>query len=167
MENFDKAFSILLTCEGGYSNDPNDSGGATKYGISQKSYPTLDIENLTIDQAKQIYLDNYWNPLQCDKLPYPVAALLFCEAVNMEGSGSKGVAVQLLQEAVGATQDGIMGQQTIGLTNAHQSATLCDLLGALFATRYTNLKEFPTYGKGWLTRLFKIQRQIFSDNGNT
>ena len=46
--SFDLAIPIVLENEGGYINDPNDPGGETKYGISKRSYPALDIKNLTV-----------------------------------------------------------------------------------------------------------------------
>ena len=57
---FLKAFEKVLRHEGGYVNDPLDLGGETKYGISKRSYPHLDIKNLTLDQAKQIYFRDFW-----------------------------------------------------------------------------------------------------------
>ncbi len=70
-ENWEKAISFVLKWEGGYSNDPYDSGGETKYGISKRSYPNLDIKNLTLEQAKEIYKRNYWDKIDGDNLPYP------------------------------------------------------------------------------------------------
>lgn len=162
MTTFDNAFTLLLEEEGGYSNDTRDTGGATKYGISQKSYPTLDIENLTIDEAKQIYLDDYWNPLQCDKLNPLVATVLFLEAVN----GGKFAIVKLLQESVGVTVDGIIGDQTVAATNAHNPMDVCEHFNALSAMRYATLNNYAIYGKGWMTRLFKVYRKALT-NGNT
>ena len=164
---FDAAFAILLAEEGGYVDSENDPGGATKYGISQRSYPNLDIPNLTIDQAKQIYLDGYWNPLSCDKMPFLVSCVLFCEAVNAEGSGSRGCIVKLLQQTVGATQDGVLGQMTVDAVNAHKPDMTCDYFNALSAMRYASLKEFSIYGKGWLARLFRVYRKAIEANGIT
>lgn len=60
--NFDTAFDLLLTptYEGGYSNDLRDPGGETKYGISKRSYPHLDIKTLTRAQVKPIYRADFW-----------------------------------------------------------------------------------------------------------
>lgn len=58
----DKVWERLLVVEGGYVNDPNDPGGETKYGISKRSYPHVDIKNLTKDDAKKIFVENYFNP---------------------------------------------------------------------------------------------------------
>ena len=52
---WDSAFDLLMLNEGGYVNNPNDPGGETKYGVSKKAYPDIDIENLTLEQAKKIY----------------------------------------------------------------------------------------------------------------
>ena len=60
MSNFDRAFRFLIGEEGGYVNDPADPGGETKFGISKRAYPQLDIKSLTLDQAKAIYRRDYW-----------------------------------------------------------------------------------------------------------
>ena len=59
--NFDIAFSRLIDSEGGLTDNPKDPGGLTKFGISQRSYPDIDIRNLTLDQAKAIYLRDFWD----------------------------------------------------------------------------------------------------------
>jgi lysozyme family protein len=82
-DNFDKAFSLTVGLEGEYSNDPSDSGGETKWGISQKAYPSLDIKNLTIEKAKEIYLIDYWMRIDCNSLPSPLDILVFDSAVNL------------------------------------------------------------------------------------
>jgi hypothetical protein len=63
--SFDKIIPFTLEHEGGakITHDPNDPGGTTKYGISKHSHPELDIENMTEDQAKEIYLNQYWKPV--------------------------------------------------------------------------------------------------------
>ena len=57
---FEEAFQILMDHEGGYANAKYDRGGETKYGISKRQYPDLDIENLTLEQARSIYFKDYW-----------------------------------------------------------------------------------------------------------
>ena len=52
--SWDDVFDRLIGHEGEYSNDPNDPGGETKWGISKRAYPNLDIKNLTRDGAKTI-----------------------------------------------------------------------------------------------------------------
>lgn len=80
--NFEKAIKFVLKWEGGYSNDPNDPGGETNYGISRKSYPNEDIKNMTLERAKKIYYENYWLNSRCDLIPEPFNIILFDTAVN-------------------------------------------------------------------------------------
>lgn len=83
MNDFDKALKFVLKWEGGYSNDPNDPGGETNFGISKRSYPELDISKLTLKQAKEIYYQNYWLKTGCNEFPYPFNIVVFDTAVNM------------------------------------------------------------------------------------
>jgi len=79
---FDKAFNFVLTYEGVYSNDPDDPGGVTKYGISKKSHPNVDVENLTVDGAREIYRREYWIPAGCEQAAPKLAVVVFDSAVN-------------------------------------------------------------------------------------
>jgi len=82
-KDFEKALKFVLKWEGGYSNDPNDPGGETKYGISKRSYPHEDIKNMTLERAKEIYYQNYWLKAGCDGLTFPFNIVVFDTAVNM------------------------------------------------------------------------------------
>jgi len=82
-ENFEQSIVFVLRWEGDYSNDPNDTGKETRWGISKRAYPDLDIKNLTISQAKEIYKRDYWDKAGCDDLPYPLDIVVFDTAVNM------------------------------------------------------------------------------------
>ena len=81
---FDTAFLDTIGLEKGYVNDPNDPGGETKYGISKRSYPNIDIKNLTLAEAKVIYKRDFWNKLKLDKVNnIQIAGEIFDTAVNM------------------------------------------------------------------------------------
>lgn len=75
---------------GGYSNHPLDMGGETKYGISKKAYPNVDIKNLTKPDAISIYHRDYWLLSGADTLPFSLAACVFDTAVNMGVGRAKG-----------------------------------------------------------------------------
>lgn len=81
-ENFDKAFDMVIGFEGDLSNDSDDPGGLTRWGISQRSYPNLDIRALTLTEAMKIYKKDYWNACDCDELEYPWDIIVFDTAVN-------------------------------------------------------------------------------------
>lgn len=78
---FLKSLMFVLKWEGGYSNDPNDPGGETKYGISKKYNPDVDVANLTPSQAARIYLERYWEPVAADLFPLPYCTILFDTSV--------------------------------------------------------------------------------------
>ncbi len=82
INSFRKAMGFVLKWEGGYSDLPDDAGGKTKWGISQRAHPTLDIENLTPEQALDIYAKEYWNPCGCDSIAFPLNVAVFDTAVN-------------------------------------------------------------------------------------
>ena len=111
MDAFERAVAFTLGNEGELSDEPEDSGGLTKYGISQRSYPHVDIANLTRDEAIEIYRADFWAPYK--EFPEKVAVKVFDLAVNM---GHR-PAVTLLQRALrscGAdlADDGILGPLT-------------------------------------------------------
>ena len=97
---FDKAIEIILKHEGGYVNDPDDPGGETKFGITKRNYPTLNIKSLTVEQVKEIYRRDYWDG-KCDWIPTTdigeeFATIFFDTVVNM----GFGKATLLLQQTI-------------------------------------------------------------------
>lgn len=152
MTVFDDAFAAVIGEEGFYSNDPEDSGGETKYGISKAAFPNIDIKNLTLDAAKTIYFDNYWTPSKCYLLPGAIAAQVFDFAVN----AGVATAAKTLQRALGVADDGEIGSATL------QAAIQVDLkkFAIHFAVErllhYAQQPSFPKFGKGWFTRAVTV-----------
>lgn len=109
MTAFERALAFTLRQEGGYSNNSNDPGGETNFGISKRAYPDLDIKNLTRVTAAEIYHVDYWMKATCDRMPAAVAIAHFDCAVH-SGIARAGV---LLQELVGAKADGDVGDATM------------------------------------------------------
>lgn len=146
---FRKAFLALLGNEGAYVNHPEDPGGETKFGISKRSYPNLDIKNLTLDKAQDIYYQDFWLVCHCDKMPYAVAFEVFDAAVN-HGPAK---AIMLLQQALKVADDGIIGAITI---RAIAMADPNDLLLRFEGYRlkfFTKLQKWDTFGRGWANRV--------------
>lgn len=150
--SFQKAFQVLVGAEGGYVNDPRDPGGETKFGISKRAYPGLDIAALTQQDAEDIYLRDYWDPVHGDDIPWPLCVFVFDAAVNQGPSA----AVMLLQKSLEVPQDGSFGAKTKkALANIKDQREACALFMADRALRYTGTRNFDIYGRGWLKRLFK------------
>ena len=148
-DTFNNAFRLVIGEEGGYVNDPRDPGGETKFGIAKRSHPDIDIANLTLDQARTIYLTDYWQPIRGDDLPAALAVLLFDAAVNQ---GPK-TAVQLLQRAVGTIADGVVGPATLA---AAQTPGVLIEFGARRIGRYAQDANWPIYGRGWTKRVLQM-----------
>lgn len=156
--DFDTAFSRLIDSEGGYVNDPQDPGGETKFGISKRSYPDLDIANLTLDQAKAIYLRDFWNPLG-DAHP----AIKF-QAFDFAVNSGIGTAIRKLQLAVGVADDGHWGPISAA---ALAKMELNDVLLRFLAYRLlfmTDLSTWPAFGRGWARRIAKNLLYSAEDN---
>lgn len=147
--NFDAAFERVIGHEGGLSDDPQDPGGLTKYGISKRAYPNEDIEKLTLDRAKEIYRRDYWDRIQGDQLPAWIAGQVFDAAVN---SGVR-QAGMWLQQAVGARPDGIIGAQTIATARRADPGTAVARFNALRLQFMTDLPTWPRFGRGWARRI--------------
>lgn len=129
MDAFDFAFERTLGHEGGYSNDPDDKGGRTNFGVTEAAFKdafnrmvisgVTDIKDLTIAQARAIYKTDYWHKIHLGSINnWNIAAEIFDTAVN-SGRMKAVLLAQMALDYLGETLDidGVMGPQTIGLLN--------------------------------------------------
>ena len=156
MANFEKAIPFLLEKEGGLSNDKNDKGGLTKYGISQAAYPKLNIKALTKEQAAAIYKSDYWDKMSLDKVESQLkASLLFEMGVNF---GIITVA-KMAQVLVKVDDDGIIGKDTLAAINAFEENIFIPSLKLVAIDKYrricNNDKTQKGFLLGWLNRIFE------------
>jgi lysozyme family protein len=152
--DFQEAVKIIMSpdFEGGYVFDSHDPGGETKFGISKRSYPGLDIKNLTEDDAAEIYRHDFWDPLKPLLLPERLRFCLFDCAINQ----GLPTAIKFLQAAVGTKTDGILGPLTIA---AAQNKNVHDALKSVVMLRherYAKNPNWPRYGGGWGKRLLLV-----------
>lgn len=168
--SFDTSFDRIFEHEGAFQNHPGDRGNwtsgqvgvgekkGTRYGISAMSYPHLDIKNLTKYQAKEIYREEWW-----DKLPLDRPAIryqLFDAAINHGMYHAN----RMVQRAVGAKDDGIIGPNTQA---SIQATELNDLLLRFLSERLTFMTQVRTwnyYGKGWARRIAGNLKLASEDN---
>ncbi len=160
-DSFARAFHVTIGEEGGFSADPADpgnwTGGAvgeglcqgTKFGISARAYPTLDIAALTLAEAQAIYRRDYWAPVGGDAWPLALGILLFDAAVN----AGVGAAIRWLQEVVGVAGDGVIGPATRA---AVARAALSDLCARFQRARLIALPDARAFRAGWEIRLFRV-----------
>lgn len=151
--NFLEAVDFIIYLEGGATvvNDPDDPGGLTKFGISQRSYPNLDIRNLTIDQAREIYKADFWDKVNGDNLPSGLNLLVFDAAIN-QGEDRASMA---LQRIVHAKPDGNIGTVTLEALQGRSISELI-LLYSLERHRLYTKAKWEKYGAGWSKRLLIV-----------
>ena len=169
MSVFAEAMAFVLAHEGGLSRDPHDPGGVTRYGISQRAYPGLDIAGLTREQAVVIYHRDYWLRLRCDELPAEIALALMDTAVNC------GIrrAVQMLQGAINDLDgplsrlavDGVLGPRTLRAARYHapRAALVAHRLLMRRLAHYARLarrERHRSYLRGWVARVVDLSALI-------
>lgn len=151
MTSFDDAFDALLGNEGGYSNNPNDPGGETMWGITARvarAYGyTGAMKDLPRDTAKAIAKKLYWDPLRLDELDPRVAFQIF--DANYNG----GHPVIWMQGAAGIAVDGLIGPKTIAAVQAVDPLRFMMRWNGLRIRYFTSLKTWLEFGKGWASRI--------------
>ena len=149
MTRFEKFIPIIFKNEGCLSDVKGDPGGLTKYGISQRAYPHLDIKNLTLQQAQQIYKRDYYDICKIDMITDENLALqVFDFAVNAGNVRS----ISTLQVCAGVVADGLIGTKTLNAVNS------ADLLQKFIGHRVAFYKKIAVghnekFLKGWINRV--------------
>lgn len=149
---FRRCLDVILTHEGGTSDDPRDPGGYTRFGISQRAFPSVDIANLSKDLAAEIYRQHYWHRVRGDELPIGIALCVFDSAVN------QGVlaAAQSLQRALRVSADGVLGPVTLKAAHSQPQAAVIAGIQMARTERYMRTAGFDTFGRGWLNRVISV-----------
>lgn len=180
-DNFPQALAVLLNHEGGFVNDPDDPGGATKYGVSLRTVARLDanldglldfdldgdgdvdaddIRAMTPDKAAEYYRRQWWDKNGYGRINSPeIATKVFDLAVNMGATQAH----KCLQRAIRASwfptaDDGVFGPQTLSSTNAAEPRSLLAALKSEAAGFYRTIAatspKSAKYLAGWLTRAY-------------
>lgn len=146
---FLKLIERVLGHEGRYVDDPDDPGGETQWGISKRSYPNVNIKELSRNDAIAIYYRDFWLKIMGDRFQDGVAYQLLDSAVN---SGIKQT-FRFLQRAIGVADDGFFGPHS---QRALQNTSESDFIMLFISERLdfmTRLKNWPNHGKGWARRM--------------
>jgi len=149
---FEDCIDVILHFEGGLVNHPNDPGKITNFGISQKAYPHINIENLTVDQAKNIYKIDYWDRIQANAMPPAFRLMVFDCAVNQ----GIGFATKTMQRIVGVKPDGIIGPVTRDALKKVDGYSFINLFAMARHRHYSSLDGWQHFGRGWSKRLLEI-----------
>lgn len=169
-ERFEASLTFVLKWEGAaFTNDPDDHGGATKFGVIQREYdafrrrrglPLQSVRFISMDEAREIYRREYWDAVEGDIIPAPLDVVTFDTAVLM----GVGRAVRFLQQSLGVGVDGAIGPMTrAALATADADAASADVMNQREARLRSIVERDPTQRKfmrGWLNRLNDLRRLV-------
>lgn len=167
--NFDTAVRIVLTHEGGYVNNPADRGGATNFGITQRTLDDcrratpslpLDVKDLTREEAIEIYRTEYWPPF--NEIGNMETALVLFDQAVLRGTSR---VVSFVQVLLGVKPDGTMGPQTLAALNRVAGDEFAFRMLRASHHAYAHIvKTDPSQAQfleGWEDRLFSLADFIF------
>lgn len=151
----------LLEREGGYVADPDDSGGATKYGITQevlaeyRGHPVTpgDVMDLSEGEARAIYQKRYLDDPGISKLRDPDLLELMFDSVVQHGAPRP---IRWLQASLGLTQDGSLGPQTLEAANTRTFQAYRGVLSErvkFYGQIITINPKLAKFAKGWMARI--------------
>jgi lysozyme family protein len=166
---FQKALRFVLHWEGGFVDDPDDHGGRTNKGITQRVYnayrtkkglPSQDVKDISDDETSSIYFEEYWLATKCNHIDPELGMMLFDTAVNL---GEKH-ALLFMQEATGChSADGLYGPETQATWDSCSVPDAAAQFCMLREKFYRNLASEPGQGKflnGWLNRLNALRAEV-------
>jgi len=158
---FEKALKRILKHEGGFVNDPLDSGGMTNLGVTKRVWEEFvghpvseaDMRALTPEKVGSMYKLKYWNSSYCEVLPKGLDYVVFDFAVN----AGTGRSVKTLQQAIGCVSDGVIGPKTMAAINDANPKDLIAKFSDARADFYQGIvarkPDQARFIKGWLNRV--------------
>ena len=157
MKTFNEIIEQVLEHEGGYVHDPKDLGGETKYGITKRFYPELNIKELTKEKAKQIYKDDYWDKNRIEEVPQELWYIYFDMCVNM----GRRTAVKILQRAANSKGrridvDGGMGPATLRAIKGVEAERVRAYRVKYYSDLITKKPEQEKFYYGWYKRATEV-----------
>ena len=149
----------VIKREGGatITEDPSDPGGLTKYGISKRSNPHLDIKNLNLEEAIEVYRTRYWLPSKASNLKENLVEPYFDMVVN----GGKKRAVKILQQAcnhkgMDLVVDGLIGKNTIKACKRLEPERFRAFRVKYYADLVSRKPSLMKYYYGWFRRAIEV-----------
>ena len=157
LTKFDDIIEVVLEHEGGYVNDPKDPGGETNFGIAKRSHPDVDIANLTKEEAKEIYYENYWTENKVPWVSDELKHIYFDMCVNQ----GRGRAVKILQKAANAKGadlkvDGGMGSKTLEAMKGVELDRVRAYRVKYYADLVTRKPDLEKFYFGWFRRALEV-----------
>lgn len=172
MSSFETTFQRTIGHEGKFQANPKDRGNwtsgqvgvgqlkGTKWGLAAMTYPDLDIANITLEQAKEIYYNDWWLKLKMERWPNVMKYQMFDAAFN-HGTGR---ANQFIQFSVRVKEDGIIGPKTVTAVNMTDPNDIVMRFLAKRLRYFTEVKTWKEFSKGWSLRVAQCLEYAAEDN---
>lgn len=172
MSSFETTFQRTIGHEGKFQANPKDRGNwtsgqvgvgqlkGTKWGLAAMTYPDLDIANITLEQAKEIYHNDWWLKLKMERWPNVMKYQMFDAAFN-HGTGR---ANQFIQFSVRVKEDGIIGPKTVTAVNMTDPNDIVMRFLAKRLRYFTEVKTWAEFSKGWTLRVAQCLEYAAEDN---
>lgn len=154
---------FILSWEGGFSNTPNDSGGATMKGITLKTFQSVygkdktvnDLKKITDEQWQYIFKKYYWDKWKADEIECQAVANILVDWIWMSGTNS----IKIIQRALKLKDDGIVGPKTLDMINRMHPYKMYLII---LTERRKYIEKISkgknkVFKKGWMNRLYSIQ----------
>lgn len=138
-----------IRADGGYTNDPDDPGGETKWGISKRANPDVDIPNLTVQQALEIYKTKYWDVYKNDKFT----------PIDLE-TAEIGLAAAILDTGINCGVKRCTKWYQEALKTKDPVKTLLGLRDKHYFDLVTMRPEMNKFYKGWTNRMVDLKKFI-------
>lgn len=172
--SFETALPLVLKDEGGDANNPLDKGGPTRKGISTPVWnawlaahgePSRSVFTATDAEITAIYRAWYWEAGRCGALPEPVDYVHFDACVNhgLGGPNPKTMgAAELLQRAVGAVEDGIIGPRTLAAVRAEEPYDLAEHYLWVRVRYYSRFppEQWHAFSHAWMVRMADVHQRL-------
>jgi lysozyme family protein len=167
---FERSFEMVIEHEGHFSNDPDDRGGATCWGVCHAEINKFlghvatieEIKDFPIESAKQIYKKKYWDQMRLDEIKSDlIKMLLFDQGVN------RGCVTTILsiERILGVKPNGIMDTETINAINARNGIKLAfDFIKSAqlaYISIVKNNQSQIVFLAGWMRRTHKLLDLVY------
>lgn len=156
---FEAAVALVIQWEGGgeITDSSTDRGGLTRWGISKRAHPDLDVAELTRERAIEVYRERYWRVVRADEMP-PALALVVMDFAVHSGPDT---AIRWLQRALKVEVDGVMGPVTLAACRAARwclaERLIAMRLGRIQAIADSDAAQMANL-EGWRMRVLRCHR---------
>jgi len=175
MTKIEKYGIFCRSWEGGWSNHPNDKGGATMCGVTYKTFcafrkakglkqPTLlDLKNISDKEWNSVLRWHTWDSMRCDDIKDEWVTYLIADCVWMSGRGY----IKRIQRILGLNDDGVVGPKTLAKMNSMSGESLFNILWKQREQFYKGISTGTNsvFYKGWMRRLQCVQHGYLLCNG--